>query len=74
MIAVLQDHLGVAATTVARWEARVASYRRLRARIRSQWSGAVRGCLGVLITPTAFVHGTGGFTYAGLYSSLTVTD
>jgi outer membrane immunogenic protein len=39
-----------------------------------QWFGTVRGRLGVLITPTAFVYGTGGFAYGQIKSSGTITD
>jgi outer membrane immunogenic protein len=39
-----------------------------------QWFGTVRGRLGVLITPTAFVYGTGGFAYAGIKTSGTIAD
>lgn len=39
-----------------------------------QWFGTLRGRLGVLITPTAFVYGTGGIAYGGIKSSGTITD
>jgi outer membrane immunogenic protein len=39
-----------------------------------QWVGTVRGRLGVLVTPTTLVYGTGGLAYGEIRSSGTVTD
>jgi outer membrane immunogenic protein len=39
-----------------------------------EWFGTVRARLGVLVTPTTLLYGTGGLAYGGINSSGSVTD